>query len=565
MAPVLVTPIGKVLMRLGTYYSLQIPDVTFDDEEDGDTRDLSLSLTTLSGVPVDPASFIQFNAQTQTLYGLPLRKHIHTNPLILSLVARDNHGESVADHVEVIIDSASIEDVSFVIKAVFDVNYATFTSRTVNLVTLMHRIATFYGDDSPEFYTITSLNSGSVHLDWTDNRVSKIVCETEKITRIFRSIYSGGRINSAFSQVLSPEFPVTSINLELLGVCAEVVNMTESPLPNRPPALINPMSKVIARLGTYFTVEVPQDTFYDYEDGDTRSLSLSLQTVSGVPVDPASFIQFNAQTQTLYGLPLQKHVGTDPLVLSLVARDSRGVSVADHVEVIIDSASIEDVSFVIKAVFDVDYATFTSRTVNLVTLMHRIATFYGDDSPEFYTITSLSSGSVHLDWTDNRVSKVTCQNETIGELYSAIYSNGRINSALSQVLSPEFILSGLSLDLSGVCLVSADTVTVVPMTTAVAAVAAGSNIVLITVLPILILLVLVALIVLLYYYCCRDRRKQSDYLTDDEKLIYTKNRKPVVLESELEMNDVPRKPRQPLVLDGDMPPKVIISVTLSQW
>jgi neurexin len=476
---------------------------------------------------------------------------------VLSLVARDSGGQSVTDNIQVIIDTASTEDVSFIIKAKLDVNYTTFSARTVNLVTLMHRISTFYGDSSPEFYTITSLSIGSVLLDWTDNRISKVACQTDNIVSIFSAVYSGGRINPAFNQTLSPEFPVTSLSYELLGVCAVFPESTTVlPLPNKPPELVNPMRKVVVRLGTYFSVVIPQDTFYDYEDGNTRSLSLRLTTSSGTLVDLASFIQFNGQTQTLYGLPLQKHVQVEPLVLSLVAQDSGGETVTDNMEIIIDTASIEDVSFVIKAVFDLNYTTFSARTVNLITLINKIATFYGDISPEFYTVTALSSGSVLLDWTDNRISKVVCQNDSIQELYNAIYSGGRINPAFSEILLPEFVLRELSYDLLGVCLLPVDTVTESLVTTAVPVAAAGTNIVLVTILPILLLLIIIAIIILIYCCCFRNRHKHTDYLTDDEKLIYTKNRKPVVLESELEMNDVPRKPRRPMVMEGDIPPKV---------
>nr|CAB3236144.1 dystroglycan [Phallusia mammillata] len=78
--------------------------------------------------------------------------------------------------------------------------------------------------------------------------------------------------------------------------------------------------------GNYFEYQIPADTFYDKEDGNTRALHLSL-------VDLASFDPFNNQlgtdswmlldidTQTLYGVPPRSSEKDDPS-FNIMAEDS---------------------------------------------------------------------------------------------------------------------------------------------------------------------------------------------------------------------------------------------------
>ena len=322
---------------------------------------------------------------------------------------------------------------------------------------------------------------------------------------------------------------------------------------NQAPRLVNPMKKVVTYLGIYFEVLIPYDTFYDFEDGNTKSLALSLKTVSGLPVAPSSFVQLNSKTQSLYGLPLEEDLTNDTFILTLVAEDTDGNRAIDNIEIVINIAAVQDVSFIIRAVLEMDYTAFNMKRSNLVVFLHKVALFYHDDSPKFYTVTSVDNGSVVVEWTDNRVSKLTCQNDDITQIYSVIYSEGRINPAFTQMLLPQFPLTGVSYELRGVCLEIATTAMV--STEFIVAAATGSNIVLVAVLPILILLILCIVIFLIYWFCIRNRHKHSDYLTDQEKQLSAQNRKPVLLESELEMNDVPRKPRKPLILNEDIPSK----------
>lgn len=68
--------------------------------------------------------------------------------------------------------------------------------------------------------------------------------------------------------------------------------------------------KVRADLSLYLqTVVSVQDTFYDPEDGSTRSLRLSLLTMDRSQVPPMNWLQFDVKNQEFYGTPMREDEG----------------------------------------------------------------------------------------------------------------------------------------------------------------------------------------------------------------------------------------------------------------
>ena len=67
--PMLEKRLQKIPAIAGKPLSYIIPYNTFRDEEDGDTRNLHLSLK-LQGAPLKSTNWLQFNSKTQEVYGL---------------------------------------------------------------------------------------------------------------------------------------------------------------------------------------------------------------------------------------------------------------------------------------------------------------------------------------------------------------------------------------------------------------------------------------------------------------------------------------------------------------
>jgi neurexin len=53
---------------------------------------------------------------------------------------------------------------------------------------------------------------------------------------------------------------------------------------------------------SFYRFVIPEDTFSDLEDGNTRSLRLIFKTKEGTSVPPTSWLQFNPEKQEIYGL-----------------------------------------------------------------------------------------------------------------------------------------------------------------------------------------------------------------------------------------------------------------------
>ena len=82
-------------------------------------------------------------------------------------------------------------------------------------------------------------------------------------------------------------------------------------------------------------MQIPSVTFYDYEDGSTRSLNLTMFTPEGTALPEVSWINFNPVAQTIYGTPERGNVGRHHFLL--VATDNQGDMATDVFEVVVNT------------------------------------------------------------------------------------------------------------------------------------------------------------------------------------------------------------------------------------
>lgn len=76
---------------------------------------------------------------------------------------------------------------------------------------------------------------------------------------------------------------------------------------------------------------IPEDTFYDVEDGYTPKLELGFYLENGQPPPADYWIQFNNENQFLYALSTERHIGKHHFLLT--ASDSGGQMVTERLEV----------------------------------------------------------------------------------------------------------------------------------------------------------------------------------------------------------------------------------------
>ncbi|XP_078678570.1 dystroglycan 1-like isoform X3 [Branchiostoma floridae x Branchiostoma belcheri] len=315
--------------------------------------------------------------------------------------------------------------------------------------------------------------------------------------------------------------------------------------PNQPPLLVNHLDHLQVSAGQVYYSRVPYDTFYDMEDAmNTRGLTLEL-----VALDGTTWLFLNHEWQALYGIP-PLDSANQIFHFILVAYDSQGLATRDAFQLTVTQPPTP--SHVFTAVIDIDYNTFQSDILSWISLSEKISTHFRDRTTNFILIDSVEEGSVVFSWSNISLSSTTCQNATIQSLAAELLNpDGTVNPTFVTSLSPDYPVTEARVRYQGVCGVGV----VSPLPTAAATLAPAplshSNHLLGTVVPaaciaaILLLLGVVA--------CCLYRRKESGKkLPKYDKLTLTKNRKPIVLEDEVEMKDT--KPSKPIVLPDEKPP-----------
>ena len=320
------------------------------------------------------------------------------------------------------------------------------------------------------------------------------------------------------------------------------------------PKLINAIDKVTVKLGTYFEFPIPAETFYDIQDGDTRTLSLHLVTINNDSLPSNSWIQLDAARQVLYGLPLA--TTEFPSEYTLVASNSYGLTAIDAIQIIVDASILDAVSHRFVANFRLNYTDFMLNTLNnLMIAVKKLGVYYGDITSmdsygnNYITITSLSEGSAEMSWTNNSLSKTICQNVTIRELFARMSRNGSVNETFREFMLPEIPVDSVRLEMMGICSDNDSSVTVKTAVNVV--VSTDYNIWLVTVVPAVVVAVLVIILIVIVIIRNNQRSQRGRYLPDGEKRIFGKNRRPILMPEEMEMLDLGLRPKKPMMMPDD--------------
>ena len=257
--------------------------------------------------------------------------------------------------------------------------------------------------------------------------------------------------------------------------------------------------------------------------------------------------------QVLYGLPLQYDLSTSEVDrILLKATNPRDLSTNLTIVMNISGTNVKNISFIFSVEILQDRLRLANNdsipytTDEVISIVNTIGQYYGDEDATWVTLIDIINNddlSVTVKWTNNSISKAECQNDTIGDLYSRIAEHGDLNDMVKYFL-PSYSIQSTSVQYLGVCTGQGtgdfDSTSDFPIYLAIF-------------IPLLIVLIIV--IVVICVFCCLHKKgsKAGRYIPDDEKPIYSKNRKPIFIEGELEMDD-PKKPRKPTIMDADQEP-----------
>jgi hypothetical protein len=80
-----------------------------------------------------------------------------------------------------------------------------------------------------------------------------------------------------------------------------------------------------------YRIQIPEETFFDIEDGNTRHLKLDIFQENGAPLR-VSWIKFDQKEQAIYALPFDEN-GIGRYTFTVTATDTSGESVSDRLEI----------------------------------------------------------------------------------------------------------------------------------------------------------------------------------------------------------------------------------------
>jgi len=463
----------------GKVFRFQIPADTFSNGDDGDTRSLQLEIIPAENESLTDMSWIGFDAEKQEIYGLPLGKDIGT--YLFTVRARNEANMAISEEMKIRVlqhqaERTFVHRFTLQLRPEFDDEQSVLPEIywLVHVVGNLARVL----DTTEESIVVRNIsghlkNHHMMNLTWSDESLPRRYCAEDEIKDIFNKL-----IDSATEEVtlkvddeFYPPINVDHGSLMLDGLCQPMPTTPIVPIEgdgktavkvNSHPILRNPVDHVDAEVGLLFRFQVPEDTFYDEEDGNTRRMNLILKTFDRQTLLPTSWLQFDVPNQEFYGVPLAKDVGNEEY--QLVCTDANGQSATDGLVVRVQErpkTGSQMLEFVIK--IDMEYETLSNSAHRKVRLITALAKLFDDPDTSNVVIHSFEpemkpdgKGTwTVVRWYNATLVGPTCLSDDImNHLRQVLIDNdGKLSTRCKKILSEsDFIPEDASLLPLGDCL-----------------------------------------------------------------------------------------------------------------
>ena len=325
--PKITNRLQKVTVTAGKPFIVVVPVNVFYDQED--ETNLKLELVDKNEQPLQTAQWIQFDAEKREIYGLPLE--VDVSRWEFKLRATDSAGESVTENFDITVHQhKSYRSVNHEITLSVKLN-KVFQSSVDWEVRLTRGIAEALDDSSISSVVVREvrIRDDISTFVYTNETLPKDKCPEEQLRQLM------GRLSlNSLNSALEREITVKSLKSELVGTCEPKVTRPK-PIPNNTknlaPLLKNAVDRVNASVGQLLVFKVPQDTFYDQEDGTDLKLTLTNEDRS--KLDPSHWLQFDSKNREFYGVPSPHDVSQKSYILT--AEDNSGVTASDALQVVV--------------------------------------------------------------------------------------------------------------------------------------------------------------------------------------------------------------------------------------
>ena len=531
--PVVINPIKRQTVFKGQAMKYLIPRLTFFDKEDGYTNQLKLVMTTMKGENLPTSWILFFDSPQQEIISLPISNNkvgVHR----FYLTATDKGGFKASDEIEVeVSEDTNIYNHKFTIV----IDDATVADNVNSTVIFVEKLATYFGVD---FYDVRVRSYGRDVPTVFQFAIPNLACDDLRLLKWKSSFILNKKLNENFINALGPEFEVSSGLYEDLDELCLTPTSTPTEPDNKPPILYNHIDRLDVFQGQGLRFHIPNDTFYDKEDGYTPNLTLEMRTIDRRKLLRTSWILLSSSRQEIYGLPFDvNRIGLHEFLM--VAADKEQSKAYDAFEVRVLEDNIP-YSHKFNILIDYDNVTFMDNVGIRVLLLDKIASYFGVNFTNVRVV-NYAPGILFKFYFDFLPYK-ECSHPTLAKLIDGFWFGDDLNPQFVAALAPDFgVISG-SYEMLSPCKV------VAPPVAGLVADRPGGIWWTYAIIPAIVLAIVLLLIgccVLILMGCCRKQK-----MTGAEKTTFIYKRKPVVLQEEYEIKEQLLK--QPIVLPNEKPP-----------
>lgn len=216
-------------------------------------------------------------------------------------------------------------------------------------------------------------------------------------------------------------------------------------MPNTRPIVRNAFGSISVIAGQMLRFQVPSNTFFDAEDGNTRALSLRMFSLTGGSLASTSWILLNGASQEIYGLGMIPNIGSHDFLVS--AMDSGGLSSQSYLTVNVQRDTNQyNHEFTLD--LNIDNAAFSNNVELRLELLDKLATYFGVNAGDIRAY-SYGPGVVFKFRFAHVISRI-CNGPFIVGLIDK-FGRRSINPALVTALGSRFPFKSGSYKLLGSC------------------------------------------------------------------------------------------------------------------
>ncbi|KFD51681.1 hypothetical protein M513_07377 [Trichuris suis] len=335
--------------------------------------------------------------------------------------------------------------------------------------------------------------------------------------------------------------------------------VTARPKANSRPEVRKSLGTVVCYKGVVCEVRIPDDTFYDVEDGSTVTLRLSLDRLDDQ--SQPEWMYLDTLDRTLFGLSLE----TGQWQYSLTANDSSGSAISDAFAIrVLEAAGGNDdqppkaPNHRVRLAFAEDLKYLRQRPSNFVKLIRRLAEYFGEADASAVLVHKIEEGSTVVVWSNRTLLREKCPRGELGRLIGRMRrKDGQPRREFVSFMRPEFTPVSAALSYEGACepsLSKGDSaVTAIEKKPSVTSEPddSGSSL-MSTLLPavIILLLLIIAGIISCVYY--RRNRRAGKHHEDTERKYLSKGT-PIIFPDEVDAENECNA-TSPMLLKEEKPP-----------